>query len=67
MQRHNFKPHDSYYDSLLALLDHAVTERFVRPEHRALILEEREPERLLDRLATYRPATIEKWIDPDER
>jgi uncharacterized protein (TIGR00730 family) len=42
---------DGYYDHLLALLDHAVTERFVRPEDRALVLEATEPEPLLDLLA----------------
>jgi uncharacterized protein (TIGR00730 family) len=49
---------DGYYDPLLALLDHAVTERFVRPEHRALVLEATEPERLLDLLAECEGADV---------
>ena len=57
---------DGYYDSLLALFDRAVTERFVRPVHRALVLEDRDPDRLLDRLAAYQAPTLEKWIDRDE-
>ena len=57
---------DGYYDPLLALFDRAVTERFVRPVHRALVLEDRDPDRLLDRLAGYEPPTLEKWIDRDE-
>jgi uncharacterized protein (TIGR00730 family) len=52
---------DGYYDPLLALLDHAVTERFVRPEHRALVLEASEPERLLDLLAECEGAGV---LDP---
>jgi hypothetical protein len=52
-----------YYDGLLAFLDHAVTERFVRREHRALLLAACEPEELLARLAMYRPPAVEKWLD----
>ena len=55
-----------YYDPLLALLDHAVAERFVKPIHRSLVLVEVEPERLLDRLRDYRPPAVEKWIEPTE-
>jgi uncharacterized protein (TIGR00730 family) len=57
---------EGYYAPLLALLDHAVAERFVRPEHRALVLEAAEPEPLLDLLARYEPPTLEKWIDREE-
>jgi hypothetical protein len=52
-----------YYDALLAFLDHAVDERFVAPAHRALILAERDPTTLLDRMARYRAPAIEKWLD----
>jgi uncharacterized protein (TIGR00730 family) len=55
-----------YYDPLLTLFDHAVTERFIRPEHRALVLEETDPDRLLDRLFAFQPPPIHKWIDRDE-
>jgi uncharacterized protein (TIGR00730 family) len=57
---------EGYYDPLLALLDHAVVERFVRPEHRALVLEAAEPELLLDLLARYEPPALPKWIDREE-
>ncbi len=39
---------ERFFDSLLAYLDHAVAEGFLKPEHRALILADSEPERLLD-------------------
>ena len=55
-----------FYDRLLALFDHAVAEHFVRPAHRSLVLEERDPEHLLDLLASYRPPALEKWLDRDE-
>lgn len=56
-----------FYDPLLALLDHAVAERFLRPEHRALLLSEPDdPARLLDTLAAFTPPVVEKWIEREE-
>jgi uncharacterized protein (TIGR00730 family) len=55
-----------YYDPFLAMLDHAVTERFLRREHRALVLADEAPDSLLDQLAAFRPPLFEKWIDRDE-
>ncbi|HEY6106118.1 MAG TPA: TIGR00730 family Rossman fold protein [Anaeromyxobacteraceae bacterium] len=53
-----------YWRPLIRLLDHAVEERFLRPEHRRLLLVERSPERLLDRLGRWRPPPhVRKWID----
>jgi uncharacterized protein (TIGR00730 family) len=57
---------DGFYDPLLAFFDHAVAERFVRPAHRLLVLEESDPERLLDRLAGFQAPPVEKWIDRAE-
>ena len=52
-----------YYDALLAFLDHAVHERFLTQEHRAMLLTADTPEALLDRLASYTPPRTEKWLD----
>ena len=57
---------DGYYDPLLALLNHAVTEGFLRAEHRSLLLEEREPGMLLQRLHTWKAPVLRKWIERDE-
>ena len=57
---------DGFYDPLLSFFDHAVAERFIRPVHRSLVLEHHDPERLLDRLMSYEPPRVEKWIDRDE-
>jgi len=51
-----------YYDSLLALLDHAVEERFLRPENRALVLAETEAEPLIDKLLSHQAPYVDKWI-----
>ena len=57
---------DGYYSHLLAFLDHAVDERFLRPEHRKMLIVESSPEAILDLLAAYRPPKIGKWIDRSE-
>ena len=53
---------EGYYEPLLALFDRAVEEGFVRREHREIVIVERDPEALLDRLARHRPIRSEKWI-----
>jgi hypothetical protein len=57
---------ENYYAPLLTLFDQAVTERFVKIEHRSLILEETDPERMLDLLESYRPPILDKWIDREQ-
>lgn len=52
----------SYYAALEAFLDHAVTEGFVKPPHRAMLLRDTDPNALLDRLAAWRPTNDAKWI-----
>lgn len=52
-----------YFDTLLAFLDGAVQERFLKSEHRALVITADSPADLLDRLASSRPPLVEKWID----
>lgn len=55
---------EGFFDPLLAWLDQAVREGFLRPEHRRLLVEETDVARLLDGLAAWRPPEgREKWID----
>jgi uncharacterized protein (TIGR00730 family) len=44
-----------YYAPLVRFFDHATAERFVRPEHRALLAVESDPAQLLGRLRTHVP------------
>jgi predicted Rossmann-fold nucleotide-binding protein len=55
-----------YYDGLLNWIDAAVTEGFLRPEHRRVILAGTEPDALLDAMARYEPPKLEKFIDAEE-
>ena len=52
-----------YYDGMLAMLDHAVTERFLRTAHRELVIADTDPLRLLQRLSAFVPAPKGKWSD----
>ncbi len=56
-----------YYRHLLAFLDHMTAQRFLSEPHRAMAIVDDDPERLLDRLAAYRPTAGRKWIGPEER
>jgi uncharacterized protein (TIGR00730 family) len=59
---------EDYFSGLVGFLDHAVDERFLREEHRAMLIVEREPRALIDRLAMFEPrAVTPKWIDREER
>jgi uncharacterized protein (TIGR00730 family) len=57
---------ESYFDPLIALLDHAVIEGFLKIEHRRMVLEDTDAERLLDRMAQYRAPVVDKLIRKDE-
>jgi uncharacterized protein (TIGR00730 family) len=52
-----------YYDGLARFLDHAVTERFVTPQHRAMLLVAEELDALLDGLQGWQAPRQPKWID----
>lgn len=53
---------DGYYEHLSALFDEMIGEGFVHPEHRSLVLMERDPVALLDRMESYRPPETKKWL-----
>jgi uncharacterized protein (TIGR00730 family) len=56
-----------YYDGIADFLSHAVEERFVREEHREMLIVEREPRALIERLRRFEPdAVLPKWIDRKE-
>ena len=55
-----------YYDSLIAFLDHAAGEQFVRPDQRRMLVVESVPANLIDRLTTYTPPELSRWMRPGE-
>jgi uncharacterized protein (TIGR00730 family) len=58
---------EGYYDPLLELFEHAVGEGFLREENRRLVLEAREPARLLGKMERFRSPSVAKWIDKSQR
>lgn len=53
---------DGFFDHLLAYLDHAEAEGFLKPEHRRMLVVEAEPEALIERFERYRAPAVEKWL-----
>ena len=55
---------DGFFQALLAWLDHAVAEGFLKPKHRRLLQEAEDAERLVNLLISYRPEPAEgKWLE----
>ena len=58
---------EGYYTGIAGFLDLAVEERFVREDHRALLIVERDARELVGRLRSFEPAAVRpKWIDREE-
>jgi uncharacterized protein (TIGR00730 family) len=55
-----------YYDHLLAFLDHMASEKFVRPQHRSMLLVETQPEILLERFFSYQAPAVKALVTKDE-
>lgn len=52
-----------YYTPLLAFLDHALAQGFVRPEHRAMVHVAEDPAALLDAMEHAPPPALPKYLD----
>lgn len=55
-----------YYGPLIAFLDQAVTEGFIRSEHRKFLLEGQDPAELLNAMGAWVPPRVPKWLDRTE-
>ena len=54
---------EGYWAGLLAFLDHAVEEDFVRPENREMILVGITAEKILEKIQSWKPpGHVEKWV-----
>lgn len=52
---------DGYYDHMVAHLDRCVEEGFLKPQHRALLLVERDVDVLIDRMLEWTPPDRDPW------
>jgi uncharacterized protein (TIGR00730 family) len=55
-----------FYTPLALFIDQAVSEGFIKPVHRAVIVVDDDPARLLDSLTTIQLPDVPKWIRRDE-
>jgi uncharacterized protein (TIGR00730 family) len=55
-----------YYEPLAAFLDHAVSQRFLRAETRAMLSIAGSLDAVLETFERWRPPSTHKWIDLDE-
>ncbi len=54
---------EGYFDKLLQFFDHAVKAGFVRKEHRNNLIISSNIEELVEKMNSYKPVVIQKWIE----
>jgi uncharacterized protein (TIGR00730 family) len=57
---------NGFYEPFLRQLDRQVSEGFLSPLNRSLVVDHQEPSHLLDLLASYQSPVTEQWIDRTE-
>ena len=55
-----------YFDHLTGMIDYAIAERFIKPQHRELFVTDANAETLLDELQRHQQPVVRKWLDADE-
>ena len=56
-----------YFQKLIEFLDHVTSQKFLKAEHRTLVLIGDNPEKLIDQLHDYRPVHSAKWLGLDKK
>ena len=56
-----------YYDQLIAFLDHALTEGFMRQPYRDMLIVDNAAEPLLAKVRDYTPPSVAKWVKTGQR
>jgi uncharacterized protein (TIGR00730 family) len=54
---------NGFYDPLVQFIDQLVEQRFVKPEHRRMLIVESDVAMLPVRLSEHRTPAVDKWID----
>jgi uncharacterized protein (TIGR00730 family) len=58
---------NDYFGPLLALLDNAAGQGFLRDDHRGMVLTGTDPASVIDAMTAWTPPATQKWLDPSER
>lgn len=53
---------EGYFDPLIHLIDHSLEEGFIRPKNRALVIDDTDPDRLIQRLLETAAPPQEHWL-----
>ena len=54
---------NGFYDKMLGYLDHAVAEKFIRLQHREMIVVDADIESMFEKFSQYEPPIGHKWVD----
>jgi uncharacterized protein (TIGR00730 family) len=54
---------NGYFNHLLALFDHMVSQALLKPENRELVLHDVSISGLLEKMSNFEPKEVPKWID----
>lgn len=57
---------NGFYNALFLQMDTMVSEGFLKPENRAMVLQHTNPIRLVEILINYKPVEVLKWLKPDQ-
>ncbi len=57
---------NNFYQHLINFVDHMVAEGLLRPENRSMLLVADTIEELLEKMESYEPTTVPKWIKKDD-
>jgi uncharacterized protein (TIGR00730 family) len=52
-----------YYTPLMTFLDHAQSEKLIRPQHRGIAIVDRDAAAMLQRFRVFTTPNVEKWMD----
>tara|TARA_R110002051_G_scaffold325834_1_gene431889 strand:+ start:47982 stop:48560 length:579 start_codon:yes stop_codon:yes gene_type:complete len=69
---HHLKPcalfnASGYYDKLIAFLDHAMNEGFMRQAHREMLIVSPDVDSVLAKIHAYEAPKVAKWMGPNQR
>lgn len=56
-----------YYDRLIAFLNHAVCQQFIKKEHFSMMITDHDPSALLEKFESWKAPKIGKWIKESEK
>ena len=52
-----------YFDPFITFMDHMVGQRYLSKENRKIIISDKNPEVLIEKMKNYNPPDTEKWLD----